>query len=367
MNLYLDGMFYRCSGVGRVFENLLDAFIGNEDLRELHTVVHAERKKEFLEQFSSPKVKPLFVDYGPMGVGDLLRKSGVVRKLEGKVSLFLFPGHNVPLVMPGRYIMSVNDTTVFTPHFDLPRWRKAAFRWHLAHAMRGADKVITISETVRNDLVREFRLPQEKVRVIYPWVKDLFFDRQAIDSGGTAVGGDYLLYWGLRIAHKNPEGLIRAFLLLEEDFPGLRLVVAGSRYRRPDPVDRWKEDPRLTERIVEILEPSDEEIRRLFAGAKAFVFPSLAEGFGLPPLEAMASGVPVVCSDIPVFREVYGDAARYVDPNRPESIADGIRQVLADRRYSAELSRKGRDQAAKYRKEPSLNAYLDLVRYPAVP
>jgi glycosyltransferase involved in cell wall biosynthesis len=118
----------------------------------------------------------------------------------------------------------------------------------------------------------------------------------------------------------------------------------------------------LRDRIIEILEPTDGDIQQLFAGAKAFVFPSFAEGFGLPPLEAMASGVPVVCSDIPVFREVYGDAVCYVEPARPESIADGIRRVLADPSYAAGLSRKGRDRAEIYRKERSMNAYLDLIR-----
>lgn len=362
MNLYLDGMFYRCSGVGRIFENLLEAFLADGETEEIHVAVPSAQKAAFLDQFPSGKVRPIFVGYGPMGIGDLFRKSAALRSLAGKVSVYLFPGHNVPLSVPGNYIVSVNDVTVFSPHFAMSRWRKSGFRWLLARAMRGAERVITISETAKEDLVREFGIPRAKIRVIYPWVKDSFFDRPGGDSVGEATEGSYLLYLGLRIAHKNPEGLIRAFLLLAAEFPGLRLVIAGSRYRKPDMVDRWKDDPRLQGRIVEILEPSDEEIRRLFAGATAFVFPSFAEGFGLPPLEAMASGLPVVCSDIPVFREVYGDAVRYVDPNRPESIAEGIRQVLTDRRYSAELSRKGRDQAEKYRKERSTLAYVGLIR-----
>ena len=101
---------------------------------------------------------------------------------------------------------------------------------------------------------------------------------------------------------------------------------------------------------------------RLFSGAKAFVFPSFAEGFGLPPLEAMASGVPVVCSDIPVFREVYGDAVRYVDPSRPESIAEGVREVLTDDGLSARIALHGRARAELYRRSRSVNAYLDLIR-----
>jgi glycosyltransferase involved in cell wall biosynthesis len=360
MAIYLDGMFYRCSGVGRVYENLLEAFSVQAELGEIHTAVPAKHRDRFLEQFRQPSVKPVFVGYGPMSPGDLFRKSEILRSLRDRVRLFFFPGHNVPLSMPGRYIVSVNDVTVFSDHFRLPRHRKAGFRWLLGRAVRGAEAIVTISETVKGELVREFDLAPAKIRVIYPWVKEGFF--QAPPSEPSPVPDDYLLYLGLRIAHKNVEGLIRAFLLLADEFPALKLVVAGSRYSTPDMVDRWKGDPRLKERLIEIPEPSDDDIRRLFGGAKAFVFPSFAEGFGLPPLEAMASGVPVVCSDIPVFREVYGDAACYVDPERPESIAEGMRKVLRDREYADGLSRRGAQRAASYRAPRSTDAYVELIQ-----
>jgi glycosyltransferase involved in cell wall biosynthesis len=126
-------------------------------------------------------------------------------------------------------------------------------------------------------------------------------------------------------------------------------------------VDRWKSDPRLRDRLIEIPDPTDEDIVRLFSRAKAFVFPSYAEGFGLPPLEAMASGVPVVCSDILVFREVYGDAVRYVDPSRPESISEGIRKVLTDPAYASLLVDRGRKQAGIYRRERFVSDYMELL------
>jgi glycosyltransferase involved in cell wall biosynthesis len=362
MSIYLDGMFYRCSGVGRVYENLLSAFAGNADVGEIHTIVPVSHKERFLEQFSHPMIVPTFVGYGPMGFGDLVNKSVSLRSLRGKVRIFFFPGHNVPLFVPGRYIVSVNDVTVFSPHFRLPWYRKAGFRRLLSRAVRGAEVVVTISETVKADLVREFGLPPEKIRVIYPWVKEIFFDPPGDAPLPEPLRGkDYILYVGLRIAHKNAEGVLRAFLLLTDDFPELWLVVAGGRYTTPDMVDRWKGDPRLMGRLVEIPDPSDDQIVRLFSGARAFVFPSFAEGFGLPPLEAMASGVPVVCSDIPVFREVYGDAVRYVDPNCAESIAAGIREVLEDTRLPGSLRQRGRERASIYRRERSVGKYLELA------
>jgi glycosyltransferase involved in cell wall biosynthesis len=360
MSIYLDGMFYCCSGVGRVYENLLTAFAGNTDIGEIHTIVPSMHKERFLEQFSHPMILPTFVGYGPMGFGDLVLKSAALRSLRGKVRRYFFPGHNVPLSVPGRYIVSVNDVTVFSPHFRLPWYRKAGFRRLLSRAVHGSETVVTISETVKDDLVREFGLPSGKIRVIYPWIKEAFFESPP--AAGSLVSGEYLLYLGLRIAHKNVEGIIRAFLLLLDDFPVLKLVIAGSRYSTPDMVDRWKVDPRLSGRLIEILDPSDDDIARLFRGAKAFVFPSFAEGFGLPPLEAMASGVPVVCSDIPVLREVYGDAVRYVDPNRAESIAEGVRAVLTEDGLSARFTLLGRACSERYRRDRSLHAYLGLIR-----
>jgi glycosyltransferase involved in cell wall biosynthesis len=357
-------MFYRCSGVGRVLENLLLEFIDLEEMEEIHTILPASLRDLFLGQFPSPKVKPFFVPYGPMGYGDLIRKGRILRSLAGKVAPFFFPGHNVPLSVPGRYIVSVNDITVFSPHFEAPWYRKAGFRLLLSRAVGGADKVVTISETVKQDLVREFSLRPENVVVIYPWIKETFFRPAlgAVSEPVFPVEGDYLLYLGLRIAHKNLDGLIRAFLLLGEEFPDLKLVIAGTRYSTPDMVDRWKEDPRLMGKLVEIPDPSDEEIVGLLSGAKAFVFPSFAEGFGLPPLEAMASGVPVVCSDIPVFREVYGDAVRYVDPWQPESIAEGIREVLSDQSIWNLLVDRGKRRADLYHRDRGIRAYIDCLR-----
>jgi len=359
MSIYLDGMFYRCSGVGRVYENLLAAFAGNPDVGEIHTIVPALHKERFLEQFSHPMIVPTFVGYDPMGVGDLVLKSTVLRSLRKKVGLYYFPGHNVPLRVPGRYIVSVNDVTVLSPHFRLPWYRKAGFRWLLSRAVHGAEAVVTISETVKGDLVREFGLPLEKIRVIYPWIKEIFFEPPLV--AGSPVPGEYLLYLGLRISHKNVEGVIRAFLLLLDDFPILKLVIAGSRYSTPDMVDRWKGDPRLMGRLIEIPDPSDNDIARLFSAAKAFVFPSFAEGFGLPPLEAMAADVPVVCSDIPVFREVYGDAVQYVDPNRAESIAAALRTLLINPSLSSDLRAAGKKQASKYRGNQLMARYIDLL------
>jgi hypothetical protein len=248
MGIYLDGMFYRCSGVGRIYENLLEALSARPGFGEIRTVVPAAQRERFLEQFRQPSIKPVFVGYGPMSSGDLFRKSALLRSFRDSVRLFFFPGHNVPLSVPGRYVVSVNDVTVFSEHFPLSRCRRAGFRWLLGRAVRGAETVVAISGTARRDLVREFGLPMENIQVIYPWIREEFF--LPPPEGASPVPGEYILYLGLRIAHKNVEGVIRAFMILAEEFPSLKLVIAGGRYSTPDMVDRWKADPALVGRLV---------------------------------------------------------------------------------------------------------------------
>jgi len=361
VSIYLDGMFYRSTGVGRLYENILEALAGRIGGDRIVTAVPAPLREAFQAEHGASGVRVRFLPYGPMTAGDLFRKSRVLTAMAGEVTLFAFPGHNVPWTVPGRYIAGVNDVTVFSPLFRLPRWKREGFRLLLGRAVRGAEAVVTISEAARVEIARTFRISPERVAVVYPWVKDAFFAGEGPPPARSPVAGEYLLYVGLRIAHKNLDGLVRAFLLVSGEFPTLKLIVAGRRYTTPDMVDRWKADPRLADRLVEILDPSDETLRALYAGARAFVFPSLAEGFGLPPLEAMASGVPVVCSDIPVFREVYGDAVGYVDPNLPESIAEGVRKVLSDPGLRTRLVRSGRERAALYRRDLAVNAYLDML------
>lgn len=361
-SIFLDGMFFRSTGVGRIYENLLRMLLAQEWIGKIHTVIPASLEKRFLERFPGPRVAPVSVGYGPMSFGDLFLKARVLDGIAPHVPLFVFPGHNVPRRVPGEYVMTVHDLTVFSPHFRISRLRKAGFRHLLSRSLSRAKQVVVVSETTRGELVREFSLPPEKIVVIPNWIGDEFFLPEVNRiSGKSPVAGDYLLCVGLRIAHKNLDGLVRAFLLLLARYPHLRLVIAGRRYRDPDMVDVWKGDPRLKDRLIEILDPADDEVISLLANAKVFVFPSLAEGFGLPPLEAMAAGLPVVCSDIPVFHEIYGDAVRYVNPRSPESIADGIHDVLSDPVLADRLCRIGKKQAESYRRERSVGAYLKVI------
>jgi glycosyltransferase involved in cell wall biosynthesis len=202
-------------------------------------------------------------------------------------------------------------------HLDLPgmfprserRFRSVA--WH--RSASGAQRVIVMSEFVRGRAVEKLGLDPARVRVI---PLGLDHDELRPDTGEREP---FLLYPARRWPHKNHERLFAAFALLQRERPELRLVLTGGGdfSDMPEGVGARGHVPRA-------------EVVSLMQRASALVFPSLYEGFGLPPLEAMACGCPVASSDAASLPEVVGNAARLFDPHDPEGIADAVREVLAE-------------------------------------
>jgi glycosyltransferase involved in cell wall biosynthesis len=189
-------------------------------------------------------------------------------------------------------------------------YRRIAYR----AAVRESRLVIAISEHVKETIVERLGVPPERVRAIH-----LGIDLERLRPR-EGLREPFLLYPANGWPHKNHRRLIEAFALLRRDRPELRLVLTGSNLERlpvKDAVDIRGHVP-------------GEELLQLYRRASALVFPSLYEGFGLPPLEAMASGCPVASSNAGALPEVLGDAPAYFDPNDPEAIAAAVSRVLAD-------------------------------------
>jgi glycosyltransferase involved in cell wall biosynthesis len=217
-------------------------------------------------------------------------------------------------------------------HLDLPAMfprAERAFRsvaWH--RSVRGADRVIAISEFVRERTVAKLGLPADRIRVV-----PLGIDHERL----RPTGGErepFLFYPARRWPHKNHERLFEAFALVRHERPELRLVLTGGGNFAgiPDGVEARGHVPW-------------DEVVGLMQRAAALVFPSLYEGFGLPPLEAMACGCPVACSNAAALPETVGDAARLFDPRDPRAIAAATLEVLSD---PDEWSRRGLARAARY-------------------
>ena len=217
-------------------------------------------------------------------------------------------------------------------HLDMPQLfsrGERAFRrvaWH--RSVRSADRVIVISKFVADRATSLLGLDPERIRVVHLGIdhERFFATEQAREP--------FLLYPARRWPHKNHDRLFEAFATLRQERPELRLVLTGGGHEGPTPEG------------VETLGNIDFSLLPdLYRRASALVFPSLYEGFGQPPLEAMACGCPVACSNAASLPEVVGEAARLFDPYDPREIADAVRDVLA---APAEWSRRGLERAAAF-------------------
>ena len=247
------------------------------------------------------------------------------------------PTHsNVPL------LLTIHDLATLRLPAAFNRWTRTYSRALLPRVIRNADHVIAVSEFTASELMSLLGVPTAKITVIPNGVAAPF------GSDGDPATGDYVLAVATIEPRKNLDRLTEAYASLTPRPAELRLVGARG----------WG-NVRLDANVTELGIVSDDELARLYRGARCFAYVPLYEGFGLPVLEAMASGTPVVASDIPPLREVAGPAAVYVDPLDPEAIARGLRE--ADERRD-ELVDAGRQRAAAFSWRQTAAATLEVYR-----
>lgn len=217
--------------------------------------------------------------------------------------------------------------------------------------------LLCISHTTRDDLARFHPALDKPVEVTPLGVSDAFF--AATTRPVPGVAGRYVLFVGNRHANKNVDPLFVAFSRIAQTDPDLRLVLCGNPLFEP-------ESARLAELGIAhrttCLRVSDEALPRLYANAEAFVFPSRYEGFGLPVVEAMASGCPVVAARIPALVEVGDDAGRYFDPDDVDELTTLLEKVIGDRALRADMTEAGRARAREYSWRRTARATADAYR-----
>ena len=241
-----------------------------------------------------------------------------------------------PLRPRAPLVVTVHDLALLRHPDAFPRWHRATGTRALRAGVAVADAVVCVSEFTRDELVELLRLPAERLRIVPNGVDPVF------TPAGERAEGDYVLAVGTLEPRKNLEGAVEAARLA-----GVELRVAGAVGWGGVAVDGW------------VGEPSDGELAMLMRGARCLVYPSLYEGFGLPVLEAMACGTPVVTSRGGATEEVAGGAAVLVDPRDPAAIAAGI-EAAARRRE--ELVAAGRARAAPFTWESSADLVEALWR-----
>jgi glycosyltransferase involved in cell wall biosynthesis len=283
------------------------------------------------------------------------------------------PHYVLPPAVPCRSVVTIHDCI----HLMFPQYlpNRAAYiyaRSLMWAAAKRSDRILTVSESSKRDIIHYFNVPPEKIVVVYNALDERFGtepppeevarvrERYQLDHG-------FVLYAGNIKPHKNLVRLIDAFEGLRRDgFEELKLLIIGDEISKWPALRRAVHKYKLHKHVRFLGFLPDETLHVLYRLAAVFVFPSLYEGFGLPPLEAMASGTPVVTSNVSSLPEVAGDAAVLVDPYDAVAIKEGIQRILTDPAFAAELRAKGLQRAREFSWERSVartrEIYLETAR-----
>lgn len=308
-----------------------------------------------------------------------------------KADLFHIPLNAVPLWMPTPYLVTTHDMSTLL-FVDQTGYRSNIRRFFLRRGLLRAERVIAVSSTTRSDVAEVLDIPESHIQVVYNAPDPTFYGlKERRDEAGNPshspeiqrvleryhIHYPFLLYVGRTNAQKNIPRLVEAFAVLRGElqntpaYRDLRLIIIGDEIAR-QPALRHAVIQSRVEAVVRFLGfVPIETLRAFYQLASAFVFPSLYEGFGLPPLEAMACGTPVVCSNVSALPEVVGDAAVQVNPENVFDIARGMREVLLDSALRCKLIAEGFEQVKRFSWERTARevhqAYLEIGAYKSRP
>lgn len=288
-----------------------------------------------------------------------------------KIDLIHFPHFNIPIFTPTKFVVTIHD--LILTHFPTVRattlspfiynLKNIAYRAVIKSAIRRSKKIITVSNFTKNDIISKFKVNPDKIVITYEGVANLSKGRDSLfvaklDRQETLdqyhIAKNFILYVGNAYPHKNLETLLKVFSRLHIQRPELRLVLVGKKdyfYSKIEEyahsLNLWQKDNINSPVIFPGYVP-DAQLEVLYQEAKAYIFPSLYEGFGLPPLEAMARGCLVLSSDRGSLPEVLGAGAIYFNPEKEDDILKKINLALDDENLKKQVLEEGSRLVKKY-------------------
>ncbi|MDP9171617.1 MAG: glycosyltransferase family 4 protein [Acidobacteriota bacterium] len=378
MKIAIDVRRIRDFGVGTYIRNLLQALAGLGADHQYDLICCAEDRPQF--SGLPPNFRTVIYNRRDSSRLDHLDLPRLLHGLGAAVTHI--PFHRVPLLMPKPYLVTIHDlSSLFFD--DASGLLHAARTFRLRRGLERAGRIIAVSGATQRDVINLVPTAEDRIRLIYSAPDPQFMERRlpsdARTGGPEAAARErhrileryqirypFLLYAGSIRKQKNIPRLIEAFAVARSSLEGhvaykdLRLIIIGDEISRHPDVRRAVIQSRV-ESCVRFLGFIPFDTLRIFHElATAFVFPSLYEGFGLPPLEAMASGTPVIASAVSSLPEVVGGAAMLVNPENVFDIARGITEVLLNDGLRESMILKGRKQAASFSWPRTAREVLDL-------
>jgi glycosyltransferase involved in cell wall biosynthesis len=350
-------------GIGTYIRNLLRQLARLDRETDFVLLCRPEDREGLVSL--GPNFRPVVEKAGNYSVAEQIGVPWVLKR--ERVHLFHAPHYVLPPLVPCRSVVTIHDCIhLMFPQYLPNRLALAYARTSIVAAAKRATRVLTVSESSKRDILRFVDIPAEKIDVIY----NAYDERFGVEPGKEDVArvreryqlhDEFVLYAGNVKPHKNLARLIEAFDLVRGRGLGrLKLVMIGDEISKYAELRRAVHRHQLHQYVRFLGYLPQETLAAMYRLAAVFVFPSLYEGFGLPPLEAMASGTPVVTSNVSSLPEVAGDAALLVDPRDPHAIANAIYQVLTDDETRRQLREKGFARVRHFSWEASVRRVREI-------
>lgn len=349
--------FHNSRGLGNYCRTLLEGLDFYCPQHEKFLYSPQDKKEAFREFLRGLKHAQACWPEGVLGkMSSSAWRSFALSRQAEKNNLDIFHGlsHELPFGIEKcsfKKAVTIHDL-IFLRYPEFFPWidRKIYFK-KFKYSTQASDKVLAICEQTKRDIMHFLGTPEEKIEVVYQSCHPRFYhswtrtQKQALKES-LDLPDDYILYVGAFEKRKNVLSLIHAFALLKDELPhSLVLVGQGRSYKKRmlDLIDHYD----LKDRII-LLSPTNEELPGVYQLASLFAFPSFFEGFGIPIVEALFSGTPVVTSEGSCFPESGGPSSLYIDPNRVDDLAQAMRSVLMDPNKSQSMAMSGIEYAERF-------------------
>ncbi|MBS7562857.1 glycosyltransferase family 4 protein [Mucilaginibacter sp. Bleaf8] len=359
MHIVIDARMVNASGIGVYLKNILH---GIANLGKVTLLGNPAELSEFRDYGVIPFLEPIYS----------IKEQVKLRKLIPDCDIFWSPHYNIPLlpIKAKRRFVTIHDVYHLAYYNQLSMAQRIYAKIVINGAVRLSKQVITVSKFSKDEIIKHTGCNASKISVIYNGVKDtpsvnITFNELA---NHYHLPQKYLLFVGNVKPHKNLKTLLQAYLLLSEELRSeYKIVIVGKKdgFITGDPeLFNWiDQNPGLSDRLIFTGFVADEHMDAIYKYASLFVFPSVYEGFGLPPLEAMLNQCPVAVSNAACMPEICGEAALYFDPMKPEDVSEKIQSGLTDSSLRQTLIEKGNKHTALFTWQESIKQHLQMFAH----